>query len=302
MVYVVRDQLSQINSFYAQQVKMLENVEAFGPHAAGVLRRGDADLELQTARWYDSADFDFVAVPFPALSQPNPLVTLLRAARIVVPEADLAIGPEVVNITLGPVAVEAIRLLRTYLQGLNRSMTDDDPAVRRLHRIAASSGRKIAGWCDEPYTGMARPLLPPERREQLAPSNERFASEVWGSAWPMPLPVEGAPARAQLLALPPDELDTVHEFVIAMAKRYATLRSGPIKVLILPPVGSGGWSSRHRRDRRTGRGGWSRSKSADGRVEIGGIGSKSADGQVEIGGWSGRNRRWSGRNGDGRGG
>lgn len=227
ILYVVRDQLSQVNSYYAQQVKLLEGVEAFGPNAAALLRRGDADLERQTARWYDSAEFDFVAVPFPSLSEPNPLVALLRAARIAVPEADLEIGADVLNITLGPVAVEAIRLLRTYLHGLNRSMTDDDPAVRRLHRIAARQAKE-AGWCNEPYWGWP-PALAAKAAEQLAPSNERFAQAVWGSSWPLPLPVDRAPARAQLLALPPDELDRVHEFVIAMAKRYATLRSGPTK-------------------------------------------------------------------------
>jgi hypothetical protein len=227
VVYVVRDQLSQINSFYAQQVKMLEDVDAFVPQVTGVLRLGEADLERHTGRWYRSADFDFVAVPFSAISEPNPLVAVLRAARIEVPEDELVTSPDPVNITLGPVAVEAIRLLRVYLHGLNRSVSDDDPAVRRLHRIAARRAKE-EGWCDDAFWGWP-PSLAVRAAEQLAPSNERFAQAVWGSPWPMPLPVDRPQARTQLLKLPPDELDRVHDFVVAMARRYATLRSGPTK-------------------------------------------------------------------------
>ncbi len=225
VVFVVRDQLSQLNSDYAQQVKMMEEVVPFGAYATGVLRRGEADLESIASRWYASPRFDFVAVPYPALSDPDPLVTLLRAARIDVPESLLVLEPEALNITLGPVAVEAIRLLRVYLHGLNRSLSADDPAVRRLHRIAARAA-KDAGWCDDPYWGWP-PALAARAAEQLAPSNERFAQAVWGLKWPLPLPVDRPPARAQLLKLPAAELDRVHEFVVTMAKRYATLRSAP---------------------------------------------------------------------------
>ena len=225
VVYVVRDQLSQINSFYAQQVKMLEDVNAFGPHVTGVLQRGEADLERHASRWYQSSEFDFVAVPFTAITDPNPLVAVLRAAGIAVVEDELVASPEPVNITLGPIAVEAIRLLRAYLHGLNRSLSDDDPAVRRLHRIAAR-GAKDAGWCVDPFWGWP-PALAARAAEQVGSSNERFAQAVWGSPWPLPLPLDRPQTRAQLLKLPTEELDRVHEFVVSMAKRYATLRSGP---------------------------------------------------------------------------
>jgi hypothetical protein len=221
----VRDQLSQINSYYAQQVKMLEDVDAFGPHAAGVLRRGEADLERHAGRWYQHDDIDFVAVPFPAAVDPNPLAALLHAARLDVPADQLDAPDDVVNITLGPVAVEAIRLLRTYLGGLNRSISDDDLAVRRLHRVAAREAKK-AGWCDDPYWGWPAKLAARAAAE-LAPSNTRFAAAVWGTDWPLPLPVDRPQTRTPLLSLPRDELDRVHDFVMAMARRYLDLRSGP---------------------------------------------------------------------------
>jgi hypothetical protein len=226
ILYVVRDQLSSINSYYAQQVKMLEDVDAFVPHVTGVLRRGEADLEQHTGRWYGAPGVDLVAIPFPHLAEPNPLVALLRAAQVDVPATDLAAGSDVVNITLGPVAVEAIRLLRAYVHGLNRSFSDNDPAARRLHRVAARAASE-AGWCDDPYWGWP-PKLASRAAEQLAASNDRFAAAVWGTPWPadLRLPVDRPQARAELLKLPAEELDRVHEFVIAMARRYVRLRTG----------------------------------------------------------------------------
>jgi len=78
----------------------------------------------------------------------------------------------------------------------------------------------------DPFWGWP-PALAARAAEQLGSSNERFAQRVWGLPWPLPLPVDRPPARAQLLKLPPEDLDRVHDFVVSMAKRYATLRSGP---------------------------------------------------------------------------
>lgn len=227
ILYVVRDQLSLINSSYAQEAKTLTDLPDFPNHASTLLRRGAADLERQTSRWYESSEIAFVAVPFSQLSESNPVMALLRAADIDVAEQEQVIGAEPVNITLGPIAVEAFRLLRSYLGSLNPSLTHDDMAVRRLHRIAARHAKEL-GWCDDPYWGWP-PALAARAAELLADSNERFAQAVWGTAWPMPLPVDRAPTRVQLLKLPADDLDLVHGFVVDMAKRYAKLRAGTSK-------------------------------------------------------------------------
>ena len=80
----------------------------------------------------------------------------------------------------------------------------------------AARRAKELGWCDEPYWGWT-PELAARAAERLGPSNERFAQAVWGSPWPMPL-ARGPPACAgRAAALPPGELDRVHEFVIGMA-------------------------------------------------------------------------------------
>lgn len=232
ILYVVRDQLSLINSSYAQKVKTLTDVDAFAPHAAGVLRRGEADLERQTQSWYRSTGLEFVALPFAELSDPNPLVALLRAARVAVPEDELVAGPDAPTITLGPMAVEAMRLLRIYLHGLNRSLSHDDMAVRRLYRIAARHAKE-AGWCEEDYWGWP-PALAARAAQQLRASNERFAQAVWGTEWPLPLPVDTPPAQVQLLRLPTDELNRVHDYVFDMAKRYTAIRAGKPRGPIVP--------------------------------------------------------------------
>jgi hypothetical protein len=224
VVYVVRDQLSQINSFYAQQVKMLEPVDAFVPHVTGMLRRGEADLESLTACWRSAPEVEFVAVPFPQMSESDPLVALLRAARVGVAESELEALPDTVNITLGPIAVEAIRLLRAYLSGLDPSFSHDDIAARRLHRIAAREAKGV-GWCDDPFWGWS-PALAARAAQRLEPSNQRFAHAVWGTGWPLAMPVDRPRVQTNLLRLPPAELERVHVFVLALARRYVTLRSG----------------------------------------------------------------------------
>lgn len=227
ILYVVQDQLSLINSSYVQKVKTLMDVDAFVAHAAGVMRRGEADIERQMGRWYQSSQVEFVALPFSELSRQDPLTALLGAAGVAIPTAELTIDGYISTIPLGPVAVEAMRLLRAYLRGLNRSISHDDIAVRRLHRIAARQAGE-AGWCQDSYWGWP-PALAAHVAEQLAESNERFAQTVWGTEWPLPLPVDTPQAQAQLLKLPSDELDRVHEYVMAMARRYVAIRSGKPK-------------------------------------------------------------------------
>ncbi|MGI8578638.1 MAG: hypothetical protein ACR2KG_12175 [Nocardioidaceae bacterium] len=221
VLYVVRDQLSSMNSAYGQEVKLLARVQDFAEHASGALERGDADLERQTARWYESPDVDFVAIPFPALVDVDPLVALLDAARIDVPTERLVTSGEPSNITLGPGAVAAFRLLRHYLEGLNPAVSHDDMAVRQLHRVAARAA-KAAGWCEEPFWGWT-PESAAEAVAQLAESNERFAQAAWGTPWPLTMPVDRPQAQVSLLDLRGRGLPKVQDFVVAMGKRYIGL-------------------------------------------------------------------------------
>ncbi len=221
VVYAVRDQLSSMNSAYGQRVKELGPVLDFADHAAAALEAGDADLMRQTARWYDSTSIDFVAIPFPTLVESDPLLALLNAAHIDIPAGDLTTTGEPSNITLGPVAVAAFRLLRHYLEGLNPAMTYDDKAVRELHRIAARAA-KAAGWCEEPFWGWT-PDLAADAVERLAESNERFAQAVWGTSWPLEMPDRPQAIVATPLDLRGRGLPKVQDFVAAMGKQYVGL-------------------------------------------------------------------------------
>lgn len=224
IVYVVRDQLSQINSAYAQKVKLLKGVDTFAPYAAALLKRREADLERATSRWYRPTEFDFVAVPYATLAAAGPTAAIVEAARIDLGDSRLATVDGVVNISLGPVAVEAFRLLRAYLHGFNRGISYHDIAVRRLHRMASKRARDV-GWCDDEFWGWT-PELAARAADQLARSNERFARAVWGTSWPDPLPVDRPQAKTNLLTLPDDQLASVQGFVTDMATRYVTLRRG----------------------------------------------------------------------------
>lgn len=221
VVYVVREPLALLNSSYGQLVKTLAATPSFDAFVEDVITAGTADLERQTSRWYDSSSFDFVAVPFPALIRSDPLVALLHAARIDVPTGALVTSGEPSNLTLGPVAVAAFRLLRRYLEGLNPGLSHDDLPVRRLHRIAARAG-KDAGWCTEAFWGWTKESAA-AAAEQLAESNERFSQAVWRMPWPLSMPVERLQAQVQPLDLRGHGLPKVQDFVAAMGKRYVGL-------------------------------------------------------------------------------
>ena len=221
IVYAVRDPLSAINSGYAQKVKSFETGDTFPDFVASQLADRKQDLEFQTSRWYASPHFDFVAIPFATLVGQDPLVALLDAAGFDVPANELATSSEATNITLGPVAVAAFRLLRHYLQGLNPDVSHDDLPMRRLHQIAARAA-KDAGWCDEPFWGW-QPDHARRAVEQLAESNERFAQAVWHEPWPMPMPIDRPEAQVQPLELRGRGLPKIQDFVAAMGKRYIAL-------------------------------------------------------------------------------
>jgi hypothetical protein len=222
LVYTVRDQLSSLNSMYAQQVKIFEAMPDFSEFARGALARGELDVDALLRRW-DKDGIDLVAIPFSDLASTDPFAAFVEAAGLEVPAGELELRAEPVNITLGPIAVEAMRLLRSYLVALDPGATDDDDAVRRLHRKAAQAA-SAAGWCTEPFWGWP-PALAAEVADAVRASNDSLARRHWGGAWPMPLPVDRPQATAELITLEPDELMRVHRFVIGMTRRYVSVRT-----------------------------------------------------------------------------
>lgn len=225
IVFVVREPLASINSGYGQQVKSFGTGASFREYVEAQLESRRQDLGFQTSRWYDSSEYEFVAVPFPTLVAGDPLTMLLGSVGIDVPAGALTTSSERTNITLGPVGVAAFRLLRHYLQGLNPAVSHHDLAMRRLHVIAARVAKE-AGWCDVPYWGWT-PDLAARVAEQLAASNERFAQTVWGHSLQMPSPVDRPPAQVELLDLRGRGLPEVQDFVTAMGKRYVGLLARP---------------------------------------------------------------------------
>lgn len=222
IVYVAHDQLSLMNSSYEDKVKRFEEVGGFVPYVKRVLSSGEADLERNYLSWAESESAKFVAIPLPQLLEDKPLATFLRAARIDVPVDELVTMEEPANASLGPVGVEATRLLGRYLRAVNPKFDSSDMAARKLHRMAAAQAR-TAGWCDDPYWGWPKPLAA-AAAEQLEASNQRFARAAWGTDWPLPMPVDEPQARVTLMSLTPVELDTIHQYVATMAQRYSRMR------------------------------------------------------------------------------
>lgn len=226
VVYVVRDQLSQLNSLYGQKAKMLNTgMKSFEHHTRRSIKTGLFDLDQCFSPWYHNKQTEFVAIPFSELRTEDPLRAVLRAGRIELSdEEELVTGDDTVNASLGPVGVEAAKLLTRYLQGIDPEFTHKSDHARKLYRLASTMARRN-GWCDTGFWGWT-PEDAARVAEEFAESNQAFAQAVWGTDWPMPLPVDKPQATAELLELSAEDLADVHRYVIAMARNYIQIRTG----------------------------------------------------------------------------
>lgn len=224
VVMAVRDQLSLINSMYCQAVKMLNSATpTFDRYAARALSSGTFDLHDRFQEWYDVDRLRFTVVPFAQFREVDPLVGILRAGQIEIPEDRLILETDSSNVSLGPIGIEAARLLARYLHGHDKEFSRRQVSARRLHRVSAAYARN-AGWCQERFWGWTSDSAH-TAAEQFAESNEQFAQAVWGTAWNMPMPVDVAPTTVVLDDLPATTVEAIHDYLFAMAHRYETLRA-----------------------------------------------------------------------------
>jgi hypothetical protein len=224
ILFVVRDQLSYLNSLYNQNIKSLRSTETFDAYIARVSNTDQTNLEKRFRPWYSSNDFDFVALPFEELVSGNVLHNFLAAAHIDLP-VDMLETPRLVsNESLGPVGVEAARLLGGYLRILDPAFDHRSHAALKLYRAAARKAREN-GWCNESFWGWD-----PAQAEALAArekdSNARFARSVWGPHGRLDLPVDKPQRTARLVDQSAETLSLVHRFVGSMSRRYLNLVSG----------------------------------------------------------------------------
>ncbi len=224
VVYVVRDQLSYLNSLYNQNAKSFRAIETFPEYISRVLKTDQLNLDKRFQRWYSSDYLDFVAVPFEKLVAGNVLYNFLEAAGIDVPENRLGKPREVSNESLGPLGVEAARLLGSYLRILDPAFDYRSYAALKTYRMAARKAREH-GWCTNSFWGWSADLAQAvEVRERE--SNLRFARSVWGPEALLELPVERPQRTVRLIDQSAEDLTLVHRFVGVMSRRYMNLRSG----------------------------------------------------------------------------
>lgn len=227
IVYFVRNQLSLLNSLYGQRVKSLRTRDTFEQHTR--VHRGRKLLSYPSLLlpWHRSDAARLVAVPFTGDRGEDPLRTLMAAAGLPL-DTDVELRHEVddVNASLGPVGLEAARLLSCFLTGTYEDFDPEEPAAKKLYRLSSSRAR-ANGWCDEPFWGWTESEAA-ETADFYKASNEEFARLVWDSEWPLEMPLDKPCTAAQLLELDPPTTEKVQRYVFGLTRRFATLRASAL--------------------------------------------------------------------------
>lgn len=224
ILYVVRDQLSYLNSLYNQNIKSFRLVETFNDYATRILQTGQLDLDNRFKSWYSSDTLTFMAVHFDTLTEGNVLQNFLKAAGIDIPRDRLTRPRDVSNESLGPIGVEACRLLGSYLRVLDPAFDYRTYETLKAYRVSARKAREN-GWCNESYWGWEQAFARTVAT-RLQGSNERFAQSVWGPDGEVALPAERAMRAVRLMDQTLHELQSVHRFVGVMSRRYISLKTG----------------------------------------------------------------------------
>lgn len=223
IAYFARNQLSLMNSLYGQRVKSLRMVEDFDYHTQTFRSRRLFDYEALLKPWYDDSSLRFEAVPFTGSRDTDPLEELLAAAGIDLGGAELRHEVDDVNSSLGPIGIEAARLLGSYLRGVFPDFDYEEIAAKKLYRLS-SSRAQANGWCDESFWGWTADTAQ-ETVDYFAAANERFAHDVWGTDWTIPMPVDKETSAVRLLDLDPPTLERIQRYVFTLANRFSAMRA-----------------------------------------------------------------------------
>jgi hypothetical protein len=222
VVFFAREQLGLLNSLYCNRVKTFEVTSDFETYLE---HSPDARLyDLGSfAPWYDGGPVPFVAVPWDPDGDTDALAALLTAADIAVDTGELRAAEETFGEELGPIGIEATRLLGASLRGRFPDFRFDEPAARRLRRRAATAAL-AKGWSAEEFWGWS-----PRRADQAvaryAESNQEFARGTWGGDWSLPAPLDRRRNVVDLIELDPETLNRVHRFVNEMERLFPRLRT-----------------------------------------------------------------------------
>lgn len=223
IVYFVRNQLSLFNSLYGQRVKSLRTTETFDGHTQMRRSRRLFNYEALLQPWFTDDSIGFEAVPFTGERDVDPFQALLHVAGLDLPDETFQHDEDEINASLGPVGMEAARLLAAYLRGTFADFDFEEAAAKKLYRLASHRAQEN-GWCDEPFWGWTAETAQ-VTADYFAESNNRFARAVWGSEWDIPIPLDRETSAVRLLDLDPPTIEKVHRYVFSLTGRFSKLRA-----------------------------------------------------------------------------
>lgn len=216
VVSVIADQLTMINDYYLNHVATWRTSARLTKIAPKLLDNEAFVHERALRPWYSAKDLQYRALTAPEYADGNALEVVLRAAGITLPDA-LAYPDE--PVVLGPVGVEANRLLATSLRADIAGFGPDTHAVASASRAGLARAQRH-GWCEGEFWGWTARVAG-KAIARFAPSNERFAAAVWGTGWPLPYPDLRPNTQVDLLDLEPETIERILQYVAAMTTRVA---------------------------------------------------------------------------------
>ncbi len=180
-VVTLKPQSEHLNSIYAHRAQMIREKRLFGAFALGWEHSARFAYDRLALPWIAACPGGVRAVPVRDRRCPRPLLARFLA-EIGLEErlgSLLAAGDQGLreNRSPGPVAVEASRRLR-IMRVPDRLTVRPREVMRVLERVAAARG--VDGTA---FRGVG-PGLRQRFLEHFERTNERFAGQVWGAAWP----------------------------------------------------------------------------------------------------------------------
>jgi hypothetical protein len=218
LVSVIGDQLTLLNDLYLQQVASWRMSKRLAGAVPRLLTNVLLDHETSLRPWYAGTRARYIAIPMTGFMAENPVAAILEAAGVEVPAGpppDTATAP----LRLGPIGVEANRLLSTYLRAEVADFRPDDPRIAAASRVALTRADRL-DWCGNTFWGFTRRAAE-KVLARYEVSNHRFARAVWGTDWMLPYPLERACTQVNFLDLDVQVIDQVHRFVLAMAEEVS---------------------------------------------------------------------------------
>lgn len=215
LVTVVTDQLTLMNEAYLALVGAWRTTARLTDLLPQMLESGLFDHQSMLGPWLDEMRLSFTAVRRDALRRADPIGELLGAAGVAVT------GPtgsaQATEPPLGPIAVEANRLLTGYLRASLPGLTPADPSVVEL--VAGVAERALRnGWSDVAFWGFD-PRTAAETAARFDEGNARFARAAWDADWPSAAPVDRPCTAVDLLDLEPSVVEQIHRYVVSMTDR-----------------------------------------------------------------------------------